>query len=67
MTTRQKRKPAPVSKDRIIEIMGLFLNYSFKDIHFDYRGLTAAEKLLVTPREFRALARYLKGGRRGTR
>lgn len=41
-----------------------FLNYSFKDINFDYDGLTDTEKGLATREEFERLASWVQGGAR---
>ena len=58
---RQKRKPrATVTHKRTLEIVQLFLRYSFKPIHYSYRGLTNAERALCTPAEFRAVVRFVK-------
>lgn len=40
-------------------IIRRFLNYSFKDIHFEYDGLTDEEKKLATREEFENLVKWV--------
>ena len=63
-----KRQKSTISPQRLHHLVRRFLTYSFKDIHFDYRGLTTEEKAICTQAEFRALVQFIKkGDRRGTR
>jgi len=58
---KSKRKPpATVTHHRTLEVVQHFLRYSFSPIHYQYRGLTADEKTLCTPAEFRAVVRFAK-------
>ena len=60
-------KPKPISRARVLSLARRFLSYSFEDIHYRYLGLTTTEKTLCTRAEFRALVRFIKEDRRGTR
>ena len=55
-----RTRKSTVTHHRALEVVQAFLRYSFGPIHFQYRGLTAAEKALCTPAEFRAVVRFAK-------
>ncbi len=40
-------------------IVAKFLNDSFRDIHYSYEGLTAAEKELCTEEEFKSVIEWM--------
>jgi len=50
-----KRKKAKAEKVEEKETITKLLNYSFQPIHWDYKGLTTAEKNLISREEFEKL------------
>lgn len=52
--------PDPELNQELKPIVAKFLHYSFRDINYEYAGLTNTEKRLITPTQFEDLVSWVK-------